>query len=167
MLQIIRSFYQLHMEQLFAVYAESIRISAREHYPHETEYNQIMRSQQDVEEYARQFFSVPGSFYALWLQQEQPVSVLRMEPYRDGYLLTGLETHPGHRGRGNATLLLSAVLEHLQKEAPKPVYSHVHKRNLRSLAVHQKCGFTPIHDHAVFLDGSVSHNSYTFCCYIS
>ena len=43
------------------------------------------------------------------------------------------------------------------------LYSHVEKNNKSSLAVHQKCSFQRISEHAVYIDGSVSNSACTLC----
>jgi len=67
------------------------------------------------------------------------VSALRLEPYRDGLLLEALETAPEQRRKGFAAALIRAVQCFL--EGKTKLYSHVDKRNLSSLKVHEKCGF--------------------------
>ena len=92
------------------------------------------------------------------------MAALRIEPYCDGLLLTGLETAPEEREKGYATQLLSAVLEYLRVSSKSIVYSHVIKNNPASLAVHKKCGFVKHLDYAVYVDDSVSQNAYTLIC---
>lgn len=91
------------------------------------------------------------------------MSALRIESYRNGVLVTGLETAPNFRNRGYAESLLSAVMDHLSECGSNFVYSHIDKRNAASLRVHEKCGFSRIRDSAVLLDGTVTTGMYTLC----
>ncbi len=93
----------------------------------------------------------------MWTADGAYVSVLRLEPYVDGYLLTGLETAPAARGKGYATMLMRAMLDIF----PERIYSHVQMKNTASLALHQNVGFKILYDYAHLLDGTVSRNYYT------
>ena len=53
--------------------------------------------------------------------------------------------------------LLGAVLDTLDG----PVYSHVAKSNLPSLALHERLGFRRIQESALYLDGSLDHRACT------
>ena len=107
------------------------------------------------------FFSVPNAFYAIWLDGDRYVSALRVEPYRDGLLLEGLETAPTYRNQGYATKLLCSVLPVIENMNYLKLYAHVSKDNTPSLRVHEKCGFHKILDNAVLIDGSVTNRYYT------
>ena len=106
------------------------------------------------------FFPTDGVVYAIWEAEGRYVSALRLEPYRDGLLLEALETAPDQRRKGYGRRLILSVLE--QFPGVK-IYSHVHKRNLPSLAIHEKCGFRRISEQAVYIDGSVNSRACTLC----
>lgn len=159
MVQIIRSLKELNISQLMAVYTEGNRENAQEFYPELPEGQRILCAEQDFYQYLRQgFFPVKNAYYALWVEAGEYVSALRIEPYKDGVLLEALETHPEHRCRGYAEKLVKAVLVGERK-----VYSHVGKKNVPSLRVHEKCGFRRISEQAVYIDGSVNSRSCTLC----
>ena len=121
----------------------------------------LLRAEQEFCDYLRDdFFRQKDAFYAVWIESGKYVSAVRLEPYKDGWLLQALETAPEHRGRGYARVLVSSVLDHLCRQK---VYSHVSKGNLASLRTHYACGFEVYFDHAVYLDGSVSHRAFTLC----
>lgn len=141
MLQIVSKASQLNFQQLSAVYAGS-GIS-------DSFYRDIY-----------DFFEGKDSIYALWVPDNVYASAVRVERYRDGFLISGLETVPSMRQRGYAKALLSEVLQHLECER---IYSHVERDNQASLAVHKFCGFEKIKDGAVFLDGSASSSYVTLC----
>lgn len=105
------------------------------------------------------FFEEPLAVYALWEEGDRYCAALRLEPYGDGLLVAGLETHPDMRNRGYATMLLSAAV----REANSKLYSHVDRHNLTSVRVHEKCGFKAVLDYAVCLDGGVSQRAITMC----
>ncbi len=109
----------------------------------------------DFYEELEAFFAAGDGVWAVWETEGVYVSALRLEPYRDGFLLAGLETHPRYRGQGYAQRLLAAVLPE------GAVYSHVAKDNPVSLHIHEKLGFQIISDCAVYLDGSADRKAYT------
>ena len=68
---------------------------------------------------------------------------------------------PEQRRKGFAAALIRAVQCFL--DGKTKLYSHVDKRNLSSLKVHEKCGFRRVADFAVCVDGSVNQKMYTLC----
>ena len=105
------------------------------------------------------FFEEPLAIYALWVVDDCYCAALRLEPYKDGFLVAGLETHPDKRNKGYATMLLNAVAEYTNSK----LYSHVDRNNRISLRVHEKCGFQTALDYAVYLDGGISRKAITMC----
>lgn len=148
MLMTVKSLGELNADKLLEVYLDEL-----------TE----RREQERFYIYLLDFFSISGARYHIWDADGEYRCALRTEAYRDGYLITGLHTHPEYRSRGYAKSLLSAVCGSLRQMHDAPIYSHVDKRNTSSMRVHLACGFREILDHAVFIDGSVSWNSYTLC----
>ena len=149
MLKICRSYWELNIHQLLAVCAQTL----------EAESVNYFQAEQDFCDYLREdFFSADNALYALWSLEGRYVSALRIESYRDGYLLSGLETAPQDRRKGYAKCLIEAVCREYI-----PIYSHVHKKNAASIALHQACGFVPVLDYGVLLDGTVSYNYLTLC----
>lgn len=161
MLKIITNYRELDFSLLMGVYAEGNLQKGMERYPDRSEYEQLSYAEQDHWDYLCEFFHSKDAFLAVWEVQERYTAALRMEPYRDGFLLTALETAPQLRGKGYATELLRKTLAYVTENSSLPVYSHVKKSNPASLAVHKKCGFQILLDHAVYLDGSVFTDSYT------
>ena len=162
MLYLAHSLSQLHFGSLMAVYGESNRENGREFWPEEPEMRQIQLAEEDFYRYLEQvFFQTPGAVYALWEEDGRYISALRLEPYRDGLLLEALETAPEQRRKGYAAALIQTVQTFLGEGAK--LYSHVDKRNLPSLKVHETCGFRRIADYAVYVDGSVNQKMYTLC----
>ena len=159
MLLIARGFNTLSFGKLMEVYREGNLENGREFWPAEPPGRQLALAEQDFYDYLRRtFFVAPGTFYAVWEENGQYISALRMEPYQDGFLLSGLETAPQHRRRGYAVKLIEAVLGYM---GSCRIYSHVSKRNAASLRTHEACGFRKISDHAVYADGSVLSTSVT------
>ena len=156
MLNIAKSLHELDFGKLMAVYQEGNRENGEEFYPDLPAGQQMLRAEQDFYTYLSDcFFREPGAAYYIWSEGGHYVSALRLEPYQDGLLLEALETHPDYRRRGYAACLICAVLKKLR---PEKVYSHIGHRNMASQAVHAKCGFHKVSDHARYADGSV--NSY-------
>lgn len=161
MLKIAKKLGQLNFPQLMEIYVEGNRENGADRYPEEQAYRQLELAEEDFRQYlAEDFFRHPGAFYAIWEEDGQYVSALRLEPYRDGLLLEALETKPDQRRKGYAATLIQTV-----QDLPdvKKVYSHVSKRNLPSLETHKKQGFQVIADQATYIDGSVNHRAVTFC----
>ncbi len=107
----------------------------------------------------REFFLEEDTALAIWVEDGEYVSALRLEPYEDGFLICALETREDCRNRGYALALLQAV----GREVSKSLYAHVSKTNEASLAVHQKAGFHIIKDTARYLDGSADSKCCTLC----
>lgn len=121
-----------------------------------------IQAEQDFYSYLKDvFFKNPTSFYAVWVVQGRYMSTLRMEEYCDGLLLEALETAPDVRGNGHATNLLLSVIDFLSKTDICVIYAHVDKKNMPSLRVHEKCGFTVFSNTATYIDGSFNSSSYT------
>lgn len=144
MLKLFYAMSELDTEQLLAVYKENLR--------NELEFLSYLRED---------FFCQPDAVYAVWTDDSNYKSAVRLERYRDGLLLHALETVPEERRKGFAYALLSELLVHLSAANYNFVYSHVEKRNRLSLMLHKKCGFSIILDSATYLDGTVTQNSYT------
>lgn len=102
------------------------------------------------------FCSDRGSV-AVWDCDGEYVSALRLEPYRDGFLISCLETAPCRRRQGYAHALLVEVTQLW----PGPYYVHIAKSNFPSIKLHENAGFLKIADHAVYVDGSVYTSSIT------
>ena len=161
MLRLAYRFKELDFGKLMAVYEESNRENGGENYPQEPEGRQLFLQEEKFYQYLREvFFATPGAIYALWEDEGHYRAALRLEPYKDGLLLAALETAPDHRRKGYAKALIRAVLARFPEET---IYSHVHKKNLPSLSVHELCGFRRISELSVYLDGSVNARCCTLC----
>lgn len=155
MLIIAHALRDLQFSQLMDVYIQSNSESGN---------CNPLQAEQDFHAYLREeFFRDPKAFYAVWEHDGCYKAALRMEPYKDGLILAGLETAPEERRKGYAAALMRAVLDWLAEQGNVTVYSHVKRSNLASLAVHKACGFEKILDHAAYIDGSVLWDSVTLC----
>ena len=158
MLILAHGLRELRFGALMEVYLRGNQEKAERDYPQEPAGAGLRLAEEDFYRYLREcFFRTPGAVYAVWEEGGSYVSALRLEPYRDGVLVTALETAPGQRRKGYASRLLGAVLGTLDG----PVYSHVAKDNIPSLKLHQKLGFERIQENAVYLDGSVDSRACT------
>ena len=161
MLILARNASQLRFGSLMEIYTEGNRENGSDRYGDLPPEQALLQAEQDFYQYLREvFFPAEGAVYAIWEVGGRYVSALRLEPYRDGLLLEALETMPCERRRGYAQKLILGVLE---QYSGTRIYSHVHKRNLPSLAVHEKCGFRRISEQAVYIDGSVNSRACTLC----
>jgi len=162
MLRIISRMQDLNFSSLCAIYEEYLEEVAATQYRGQEHSVAMMMAKQDFFQYLKtSFFNTPKSFYAIWSENDIDVSALRLEPYREGYLVAALETLPSSRNKGYATSLIRYTLSWLAQDFTGTVYSHIAKNNLPSLTVHQTCGFQITSDFARFIDGSFSKKSYT------
>lgn len=158
MVKIVTKLTQLRYSDLMAVYEQSNRACAAQHYRALDANDGLIRAEQELYAYLGEiFFDRTGAFMGIWEENGEYVSAVRMEPYLDGLLLNGLETAPEHRNKGYAQRLVAAVLQDVRL----PVYSHVHKENGPSLRVHRACGFKRICEQATYLDGTVTDHACT------
>ena len=158
MVTIINDPAELKYSPLMSLYAEDLCARAQTDYPYKTLNEGIIGAEQDFYAYMTQvFLKTDGAYLALWGNYE---AALRMEPYLDGYLLTGLTTASQCRRQGYATSLLNAVVQRMPKGAQ--LYSHVEKGNAPSIAFHEKFGFEKRNPYGKMLDGELLHNYWTF-----
>ena len=156
MLLICDRTYRFDSSKLLDVYAESI-MKASKNIRCDSEYIALRTAENDFLQYITgDFYRSNGGIIAIWEEDGRYACAARVEPYRDGFLLSGLETAPNLRKKGYATKLLSGVIAHLECKVQLPLYSHIHKHNAASLSIHRKLGFEMISDVAVLLDGTVS-----------
>ena len=163
MLKVITNPAEIRYSAIMEIYSESNRISASLNIRHTTLNEALFDVENQFYHYLTQdFLSAEGAFLAVWEDAGQWVSALRIVPYLDGLLLAGLETHPGHRGKGFASALVQYVLQFLGSNGP--IYSHVKKQNIPSLKIHEKYGFHIIQNYSIYIDGSVDDDCFTLCC---
>ncbi len=154
MLLIAKRLTELDFPALMDIYIEGNREKADEYGD-----GGLLQAEREFYDYLREdFFRQKDAFYAVWQVAGQYVSALRLEHYKDGWLVEALETAPADRKKGYAKALMTAVLDMMGDAV---VYSHVSKRNEASLRTHYACGFVKHLDHVVYLDGSVSHRGIT------
>ncbi len=164
MLKIIHSIQELSYSKWMDVYRDTNLAAGREDVPNQSEPIQLISGEQAHYQYLREvFFSAKDAFCAAWCLEGGYVAALRAEPYRDGFLLSALETQPSQRGKGYATSLLREVLGYLRARGEVPVYTHIDRGNLASLAVHRACGFCQQPEPAVYLDGTIHREADTYC----
>ena len=163
MLKIARSMSELPFEQLMEVYKETNIRSAERHWGSvSSAYGLTMAQRLFYEQLQCGFYSIPDAMYCLWFVDGECVSALRLEPWKDGWLLAALETAPAHRKRGYAQALVTAVQGYLMAQGAVRLYSHISQRNVASIRVHQRCGFKKIADTARLLDGTVTSQMGTY-----
>ncbi len=160
MLLIAEKLHQLHFGKLMEVYTEGNRKNGAYFYPNLPPHQGIMEAEQDFYRYFKDsFFTTDGAFYAVWEEDGRYYSALRLEPYRDGFLMEAVETAPEYRRKGYACRLMREVFRYMGKGV---VYVHIDKGNAPSIALHEKMGFEKILDYAVYIDGSVHQGSRTY-----
>lgn len=161
MLQVVNRLSQLNFAALMDVYQEGNAENAEDFWPDMAEGQRLIRAEQEFYAYLKDvFFATEGAVYCVWLYEKAYVCALRLEPYKDGWLLEALETHPSLRRRGFAKQLIASVQALGNFDV---IYAHVHKKNIPSLAVHRSCGFQRIDELAAYIDGSVNYRACTLC----
>ena len=161
MLKLIKRASEIHFSDLRHIYEESLTESGRRSYSNLDAYGQFREAEQDFYDYIQDFLTDPKCFLCLWKTDNQYVSCLRFEPYQDGVLITGLETASPQRRRGYAKKLLQAVLKLPELQAVR-VYSHIHRSNTASAALHLACGFHLHAHYARLVDGTVTSQYDTY-----
>lgn len=152
------------ISELLSVYEQSIETDRRLRYLHFDENIGFQTAAQDFYQYLSQiFFRTSGAVLAAYSDCGKYVSALRLEPYKDGYLLSGLETAPEHRRKGFARRLVTEVIVHCCEAGISRLYSHIHKQNIPSKDLHISVGFSVIRKDAVLLDGTFSDQYETLC----
>lgn len=159
MLFLAKKLSDLSFSSLMEVYIEGNLEKASEEWGDLPQQFALQQAEQDFYLYLKDdFFQTNGACYAVWVQDGRYVSALRLEPYRDGWLLEALETHPDHRRNGYGKALVQAVIA---QHPGEKIYSHIHKGNLPSIRLHKTCGFEKVLDHAAYIDGSVDRRACT------
>lgn len=157
------TFGELDFDALAALYEEELRTAGEKQYRNASSWEQLLLAQSDFAAYLTDtFFCQQQTAYCVLKEDGKYLCAARVEPYADGYLLTGLTTRPGFRGAGNGKKLLTALLEHCTQTGMLPIYSHVANKNLPSAHLHLSCGFRVYKESARFLDGTVSAESKTY-----
>ena len=117
-----------------------------------------LQAEQDLYAYLQEDL-FPNGMCCIWEENGRYVSALRLQAWRDGYLLEGLQTHRDHRGRGYAQKLIFEAVRQLDGQR---IYAHIQQDNAPSIAAHTACGFRKLWDTATYLDGSVHPDSHTY-----
>ena len=84
-----------------------------------------LQAEQDLYAYLQEDL-FPRGLCCIWEENGRYVSALRLQPWKDGWLLEGLQTQRDHRGKGYAKALLDAVLEATQYDK---IYAHIRRTN--------------------------------------
>ena len=164
MLKYVYQLRDLKVSDLYGVYSESLEKDRVLTY-YDLDVNEgYLCVCQDFFQYLKQvFFSTEGACCVLYTIGDIYVSALRLEPYKDGLLISAVETMPEYRRKGYAAELLKGVIRYAGSHGVGKLYSHVEKRNIPSLLLHESCGFSRISESASYIDGTVSNRGCTFC----
>lgn len=149
MLKIVKSLRDLDYPQLLAVYREQLEKSA------------VRGREAAFYEDLSLFLAKRDNVCCLWAPQGRYAACVRVERYRDGFLMTCLETAPECRRQGFAYALVKTILRNFSQHGDKRVYVHVAKNNHPSINLHSKVGFRTVSDSARLVDGTVSQNYMT------
>lgn len=148
---------------LLNIYREGIAEKAKQYTYVSSEHDRMRMAEEDFLYYVNTvFFGVHNAWYFLWENAGTYVAALRVEPYKDGTLLSALETTPALRNRGYGKCMVNSLICHLRSIQGLPLYSHIHKRNAISEHLHQICGFEKVSDYAILLDGTITSDYMTY-----
>lgn len=153
MLLIADKIENIEISRLFTVYSETISSMKQEYGAFRGEYAFIISLQE--------FLSSENAYLGIWCVDGIYMSAVRLEPYRDGYILSCLESAPEHRNCGAAKAIITEMINFANDRGFLPLYSHIHKSNLASIKAFTHCGFEITGKPAVFLDGSVYASYHT------
>ena len=151
------------MKMLASVYEESNKENAKRDGHSGLSNISFLEAEMDFYDYMSYFLQDQNSFLAIWAENDQYLSAVRIEPYSDGVLLSGLETILAERRKGYAGRLLQELMIYLKGRDVHKVYSHIKRSNTGSISVHMRCGFDRCLDYAKCIDGSILQNMDTYC----
>ena len=130
-LHLFYTFDALPFTEMMDIYIEGNVENGEYFFPEKPKAQQLQLAIQKFRDYLEDdFFPRENAFCALWMEDGQYVSALRLKPWEDGLLLEALETRPDQRKRGCAVKLINAVLREISSQK---VYAHVSKSNAASL----------------------------------
>ena len=153
MLVIVDQPEKVDFSSLFSVYSETISASEMK--------KGTIRGQTEFITSWQDFLSTQNAYLGIWQVCDTCASMVRFEPYRDGYIFSWLETMPQMRNNGAAKALIDAMTHWAVAQNYCPIYCHIDKRNFASIKVFTSCGFSITGKPAVFLDGSVYSSHHT------
>ena len=149
---------------LCAVYAQSLESDRARDYPLLDAREGALLAEQDFYQYLSQvFFKTPGAVLLVYSVQGIYVSALRLEPYKDGFVLSALETCPEYRRNGFALSLVHSAVTFCDQNGIHKLYAHIQKKNIASEKLHLSAGFALLGDGATLLDGAYSSQYTTYC----
>lgn len=162
-LKVARAFRELDFEKLMEVYREANEESGRALAPYDSYEEQLRQAEADFYDYLREaFFDVRDAVYYIYEANGRYVSALRLEPYKDGLLLEGLETASNLRRKGYGHRLVQDVVDYIASNGGGILYSHIAKKNIASRKLHEKACFIHTMDYAEYIDGSVNRRADTY-----
>lgn len=150
---------ELSFGKLMELYAGENARRGRQCWPQESEFRQLALAEEEAYAQLEAFFAQTGARQYVFCVDGEYRCAARVEPYRDGWLLTALTTAPHRRRQGYAIALLREITRRHRR-----VYAHIHRKNEASIAVHRKCGFAKLRDSAVLLDGTATMAMATYFC---
>lgn len=157
MVTYIHKIKDCNLSGIYSVYSQTLEEDRASHYRNLDTNEGFLLASQDYYQYLSQiFFQTPGAVLAVYFHEGEYASALRLEPYRDGYLLSGLETAPKSRRKGYALRLVRHVIAYCKENGIAVIYSHIHKQNTASKNLHLSAGFEVISDSATLIDGTFS-----------
>ena len=100
--------------------------------------------------FLRDFIANPRQLILAEASGDEWVSALRaIETAQGHWFLEAVETKPEERGKGYGKALLRHTLAHLSTIAMQEVTCTISKKNVKSQALHGKCGFAPTEERPV------------------
>lgn len=144
----IKEWGSVNERKLMDIYHESNMENKDYFYPDIADKDDALRKvEQDFLNFIRSEFLDGRNRYMVLEDNGLWVSALRLHWIKECfYYIEALETHPDYRKMGNASRLLSQVLDRLKEQGSFIVCDCVDKGNEASMSTHLKCGFVLVND---------------------
>ena len=108
---------------------------------------EALEAEQALYAFLREDF-FPGGICCLWEEKGRYVAVLRLQPWKDGWLLDGLQTHRDHWRKGYASEAAAACIRVAFEQFGFPaVYSYMNAKNEPSFRTAMKNGMTLVDEY--------------------
>ena len=126
--------------QLMSLYSESMK-KIKKHFTSDAEMCEAYAS------FLQDFVKNPKQLILVEVSDDEWVSALRaIETMEGHWFLEAVETKPEKRKKGFGKNLLYHTIDYLKNIGMKELTCTISKNNLKSQALHKKCGFLPTNE---------------------
>lgn len=140
MLKLVTSIDEIAISRLLSVYSESMN-EMKIHFANDAE---MCRA---YESFLRDFVKNPKQLILVEVFHDEWISALRaIEAIEGQWFLEAVETKPEERKKGFGNDLLVHTIDYLKNIGMRELTCTISKNNLKSQALHRKCGFNPTNE---------------------